>query len=64
MQRANPAELRKALESLSAMTKAGILFVAMPVLDEQDLATMRGESIKRLERIIEITESEEAPGTK
>ncbi|ANF26002.1 DUF1382 family protein [Stutzerimonas stutzeri] len=64
MQRANPAELRKAMESANVMMRAGILFVAMPVLDEQDLATMRGESIKRLERIIEITESEEEPRTK
>lgn len=64
MQRAKPAELRKAMESANVMMRAGILFVAMPVLDEQDLATMRGESIKRLERIIEITESEEEPRTK
>lgn len=36
MKRASPVELRKAMAAATAYTKAGILFVAVPVLDEDD----------------------------
>lgn len=36
MNRASPVELRKAIEAAQAFVKAGILFVPIPVMDEQD----------------------------
>mgnify|MGYP000039955746 CR=1 FL=1 len=35
MNRASPADLRKTLEAANTLTKAGIMFICMPVLDEQ-----------------------------
>lgn len=36
MKRASPVELRKAMSAATAYTKAGILFVAVPVLNGDD----------------------------
>jgi len=40
LERASPAEIRKALEVARELAQAGILFVPVPVLDQQDKAQM------------------------
>lgn len=56
MNRASPVDLRKAIEVANAYTKAGILFVPMPVLNEADLHVLARQASERLEQIIEETE--------
>lgn len=59
MNRASPVDLRKAIEVANAYTKAGILFVPMPVLNEADHHDMVQQASQRLEQIIAETESEQ-----
>lgn len=40
IERASPVELRKALELAQQLAQAGILFVPVPVLDQNDKAQM------------------------
>lgn len=40
IERASPVELRKALELAQKLAQAGVLFVPVPVLDQQDKAQM------------------------
>lgn len=49
MTRASPSELRKSLVAAQAMVQAGILFVPMPVLNEQDHAELASQMQNRLE---------------
>lgn len=56
MNQASPADLRKELEAAQALTKAGILFVPMPVLNEIDHAELQAEVVKRLGQIAEAIE--------
>ncbi|WP_027921550.1 DUF1382 family protein [Pseudomonas sp. URMO17WK12:I12] len=51
MNRASPVQLRKALEAADAMAKAGILFVAIPVLNPQDYFDLLFNLDARLERL-------------
>ena len=44
VKRANPAELRKALEIAQSLAKAGIMFVPMPVLNSYDLKNLTEQS--------------------
>lgn len=44
VKRANPAELRKALEMAQTMAKAGIMFVPMPVVNANDLKNLTDQS--------------------
>jgi len=53
MNRANPAELRKAIEAAQAFVKAGILFVPMPVIDQDDLVALQVQLLARLDKIAE-----------
>ena len=51
MNRANPKDLRNALELANTMAKAGILFVPMPVLHAEDHKALGMQSAERLEKI-------------
>lgn len=52
MKRASPVELRKAMAAATAYTKAGILFVALPVLNEDDHIELVESVGARLDRLI------------
>jgi hypothetical protein len=52
MNRASPVDLRKAAEAANTYIKAGVLFVAMPVLSEADHADLVAQAHTRLDRII------------
>lgn len=60
MNRASPAELRKALEIAATYAKAGIDFVCVPVLSEGDKIALVNDSALRVEQLLEQTESEAA----
>lgn len=49
--RANSVDMRKALELVDAFKQAGILFVPIPVFNENDLKNLLIEIEKRLEQI-------------
>lgn len=57
MNRASPVDLRKAIEVANAYTKAGILFVPMPVLNEADHHDLVQQASQRIEQILEETEN-------
>lgn len=59
VERASPVDLRKELSAAQTLASAGILFVPIPVLNEDDHAALRAEVIKRMEQIIETTEHQE-----
>ena len=52
MRRANPAKLRTALEVANGLAKAGVMFVAMPVLDDEDHGELLLMSAKRMAAIV------------
>lgn len=56
MNRASPIDLRKALEMVNVMVKAGILFVPMPALSDADHANLVAQAADRLEQIAEEAE--------
>jgi hypothetical protein len=58
MNRASPVEMRKALEAVENLKKAGLLFVPMPVLSEADHAELLQEMMLR----IDIKKGRERPG--
>lgn len=60
MNRASPVELRKAMAAATAYTKAGILFVAVPVLNEDDQIELIESVDVRLGRLISQDEEEGA----
>ncbi|MFI8479682.1 DUF1382 family protein [Pseudomonas sp. NPDC078700] len=49
MNRASPADLRKAMEAANHLLKAGIAFVPMPVSTPEELAALQLQMIERLE---------------
>ena len=51
MNRAHPTDLRKALEIANALMKAGIDFVPVPVLSDEDKAILVRDVQMRLEQI-------------
>jgi len=51
MKRADPADLRAALEIANALMKAGIDFVPTPVLSDEDKAILARDVQIRLEQI-------------
>ena len=59
MKRANPAQLRQALEVANALVKHGIHFVCMPVVDEADGVNLSNQAAERLERMTLIAEAGE-----
>lgn len=52
MNRASPVELRKAIEAAQAFVKAGILFVPIPVMDEQDHADLQFKLHARMDKMM------------
>lgn len=51
MNRANPSDLRKALQTADTLAKAGLLFVCMPVRNAVDHANLVEQSQERLAQI-------------
>jgi hypothetical protein len=60
MKRANPAKLRTALEVANGLAKAGVMFVAMPVMDDEDHGELLLMSAKRMAAIAIEAETEES----
>jgi len=64
MNKATPIEMRKALQVVDALKKAGVLFVPVPILDSNDKDLLLGILEKRLDIIegmhTEIAEKESA----
>lgn len=56
MNRASPVQLRKALESAKAMVMAGIMFVPMPVADEDEKIRRVNEANDRLGQMAQASE--------
>lgn len=56
MNRASPVQLRKALESAKAMAMAGIMFVPMPVADEDEKIRRVNEAYDRLGQMAQASE--------
>ncbi|WP_018609527.1 DUF1382 family protein [Uliginosibacterium gangwonense] len=52
MNRATPIEMRKALEAVEIMKRAGLRFVPMPVLNEQDHQALAAQVQERLNTIL------------
>lgn len=52
MNKASPLDLRKAIEVANIYVKAGILFVPMPVLSEEDHAARVKEADARLDLLM------------
>jgi hypothetical protein len=63
MKRANPVQLRQALEVANTLVRYGINFVCMPVVDEADGANLLDQASERLERMALITELAERAAT-
>ena len=59
MKRANPAQLRQAIELANTLVKHGIRFVCMPVVDEADCLNLATQAAERLERMALIAEAAE-----
>lgn len=51
MKRANPVDLRRAIEVANAYVKAGILFVPIPVSGIEDFTARANEADEALERM-------------
>lgn len=60
MNRANPKDLRKSIEAAHTYMKAGILFVAVPVLDAHDHLELIKMANERLSVMVDRAEAEEA----
>lgn len=51
MEKTTPIEMRKQLEMVDAMKRAGIGFVPMPVLDDADREELMNEMFSRLDKL-------------
>lgn len=58
MNRANPKDLREALETAHEYAKVGILFVPVPVLDDSDRCTLWLKAAERFEQLAQASEQE------
>ena len=56
MNRANPADLRRAADLAHTYIKDGILFVPMPALDQADHDALVAQSAERLERMARLAD--------
>lgn len=57
MEKATPVEMRKCLVAVEAFKKAGIKFVPMPVLDDDDQDALADQMKERLEKIERMCEA-------
>ncbi|MNG21834.1 hypothetical protein D3C85_1163850 [compost metagenome] len=60
VERAGPVALRQAMDSATALMKAGVMFVAIPVTSQDDMQQLRAESLRRLERMAQEAEEVES----
>lgn len=58
MNRANPKDLRRALETAHVFVKSGILFVAMPATDQADYMDLLKQAEERLDKLVQQAEQE------
>ncbi|WP_182310685.1 DUF1382 family protein [Aeromonas media] len=58
MNRASPADLRKSLEMANCLAKEGILFIPMPVADNQEAEARLAEADARLNEMALAAERE------
>ena len=58
MNRASPVDLRIALEMAHGLAKAGVVFVPVPVLSNEDKAILVRDAYMRLDQIEKETEKE------
>ena len=59
MNRANPVDMRKALEAAHALKDVGILFVPIPIMNEaqhEQLKMMFNAALAEIEKQCEVTE--------
>ena len=56
MDKATPEEMRKSLVTVDMFKKAGIKFIALPVIDDDDNIYLINELKRRLELIVEMCE--------
>ena len=59
MNRASPVDLRLALEMAHSLAKAGVVFVPVPVLSNEDKAILVRDAYMRITQIEKETEKEE-----
>lgn len=59
MKRATPVQLRQPLEAAHALAKAGITFVCVPVMSENDHSDLMHLAKQRLGQLAERAEAEE-----
>ena len=59
MNRASPVDLRRALEMAHSLAKAGVVFVPVPVLSNEDKAILVRDAYMRITQIEKETEKEE-----
>lgn len=60
MNRASPADLRKALEVVDVSRKAGILFVPIPVMSAEDHSSLIAQVDSRLEQLAQQQERDQS----
>ncbi len=58
MKKATPVEMRKALETVEALKKSGINFVAIPVVDDSDYNYLVGLLMSQLEKMEGMTDEQ------
>ena len=59
MNRASPADMRKALAVVDVLRKAGILFVPMPVMSAEDHSSLIEQVDSRLEQLAQQQERDQ-----
>ena len=56
MEKANPVEMRKALEVVQGLKAGGILFVPIPVIGEKDKDELLDELYRRIDLLMQQVE--------